>query len=183
MKRTCVLVLAVVGCGVAAAQQTPPVPWQPVKFLLGHWVGEGNSETEQAGAGSCSFEPDLQNKVLIRRNHAEYPAADGHPAIAHDDLMVIYPDAALHQLRAFYTDNEGHVIHYTVTAGSDGLTAVFLGDTEPGHARYRLTYALTQSAHMTITLEMAASDKPDQFRKIIDGKMRRSDVGSASLLP
>lgn len=183
MKRTCVLVLALAACGIAAAQQTPPVPWQPVKFLVGQWVGEGTADTKQAGAGSCSFEPDLQNKVLIRRNHAEYPAADGHPAIAHDDLMVIYPDAPLHQLRAFYTDNEGHVIHYTVTAGSDGLTAVFLADAEPGHTRYRLTYALTQPAHMTITLEMAAPDKPDQFRKIIDGKMRRSDVSAASLAP
>lgn len=158
------------------AQQTGDISWQSVRFLVGQWVGEGTAETKQAGAGSCSFEPDLQNKVLIRRNHAEYPAADGHPAIAHDDLMVIYPDTVRHQLRAFYTDNEGHVIQYTVTATAEGKTAVFLGDAEPGHPRYRLTYTLTQPAHMTITLEMAAPGSPDQFQRIIEGKLRRSDA-------
>jgi hypothetical protein len=176
VKRTCLLLLALAGSSAAAAQQAPAIPWQSVKFLVGQWVGEGTAETKQAGAGSCSFEPDLQNKVLVRRNHAEYPAAEGRPVLAHDDLMVIYPDPSLHQLRAFYTDNEGHVIHYTVTAGSDGRSAVFLGDAEPGHARYRLTYALTQPAHMTITLQRAAPDQPDQFRTIIEGRMRRSDA-------
>jgi hypothetical protein len=173
VKRTFLVVLAFVACGAAVAQQQPSSGgWEPLQFLVGQWVGEGTAETKQAGAGTCSFEPDLQKKVLVRRNHAEYPAAEGHPAIAHDDLMVIYPDAVLHELRAFYTDNEGHVIHYTVT--SDGRTAVFLGDAQPGHTRYRLTYALTQPGHMTITLEMAAPGHPDQFQKIIEGKLRRS---------
>lgn len=175
MKRTCLL-FALVACPVVMAQQTATVSLESVKFLVGQWVGEGTAETKQAGAGTCSFEPDLQNKVLIRRNHAEYPAAEGHAAIAHDDLMVIYPDAALHQLRAFYTDNEGHVIHYTVTASPDGRSAVFMGDAEASHPRYRLTYIVTQPAHMTITLEMAAPRSPDQFQKIIEGKLRRADA-------
>lgn len=91
--------------------------------------------------------------------------------------MIIYPDPFLHQLRAFYTDNEGHVIHYTVSAAFDGKSVIFLGDPDPGHPRYRLTYAITQPGHMTITLEMAPA-KPDQFQKIIDGRMKRSDAAS-----
>jgi len=157
------------------AQQTAAsANWNSLKFLVGKWVGEGTAETGQAGAGYCSFEAGLQGKVLVRKNHSEYPAANGRPAISHDDLMIIYPDQARQQLRAFYTDNEGNVIHYTVTTASDGKGAVFLGDAEPGAPRYRLTYALTQPDHMTITFEMAPSGKPDQFQKFIEGKMRRS---------
>jgi hypothetical protein len=44
-----------------------------------------------AGSGTCSFAPDLQGKSLVRRNHSEYPAADNHPGIAHDDRMVLDP--------------------------------------------------------------------------------------------
>lgn len=178
MKRTCLFVIAFLSFHFVGAQQTPPVAWEPLRFLVGQWTGEGTADTKQAGAGSCSFEPDLQTKVLVRRNHAEYPASDGHSAITHDDIMIIYPDPFLHQLRAFYTDNEGHVIHYTVTAASDGKSVVFLGDPDLGHPRYRLTYAITQPGHMTISLEMASPAKPDQFQKIIEGRMKRSDTAS-----
>jgi hypothetical protein len=164
-----------------AQRGTAPVDWSSLKFLTGKWVGEGTAETGQPGSGYCLFEPGLQGKVLVRKNHSEYPAADGHPAIVHEDLMIIYPDSARHELRAFYTDNEGNVIHYTVTAAGDGKSAVFLGDAEPGARRYRLTYIVTQPDHMTITFEMAPAGKPDQFQKFIDGKLRRqAETGTSS---
>jgi len=156
-----------------AQQAAASVNWDSLRFLLGKWVGEG-TETGQAGAGYCSFEAGLQGKVLVRKNHSEYPATSDHPAISHDDLMIIYPDGARQQLRAFYTDNEGNVIHYTVAASSDGKGAVFLGDAEPGAPRYRLTYKPAQPDHIAITFEMAPPGKPDQFQKFIEGKMRRS---------
>ena len=161
---------------IAQSAQTAPADlnWNSLQFLVGNWVGEGTAETGQAGAGTCSFAPDLQGKTLIRKNHSEYPAADNHPAIAHDDLMVIYPDAAKHQLRAFYTDNEGNVIDYTVTASADGKSVVFLGDIAAGSPRFRLTYTLTQPGHITLAFEMAPPGKPDQFQKFIEGKMRKS---------
>jgi hypothetical protein len=159
----------------ASAQQAAAiVNWDSLKFLVGQWVGEGTAETGQGGGGYCSFESGLQGKVLVRKNHSEYPAANGHPAISHDDLMIIYPDVARQQLRAFYTDNEGNVIHYTVTASSDGKSAVFLGDAEEGARRYRLTYTLTQPDHMAIAFEMAPPGKPDAFQKFIAGKIRRA---------
>jgi hypothetical protein len=156
----------------------PPQPGtntslEPLRFLVGKWVGEGTAETEQAGGGFCSFELRLQDQVLLRSNHSEYPATKDHPALVHDDLMIIYPDRARQQLRAFYTDNEGHVIHYTVTAGNDGKSAVFLGDVEAGARRYRLTYTITEPGRMAITFEMAPPDKPDQFQRFIEGKLHR----------
>jgi len=174
VKKAILFSLALLTCQTLAAQQAATVTWDSIKFLVGKWVGEGSAETGQPGSGFCSFESGLQNKVLIRRNHAEYPATKEHAAIVHDDLMIIYPDAARHGLRGFYTDNEGNVIHYTVTTASNSKSAVFLGDTEPGARRYRLTYTLTQPEHMTIDFEMAPPDKPDQFQKFISGKLRRS---------
>jgi len=169
---------------VAHAQQSgSTVDWSSLKFLEGTWVGEGTAETGQSGSGSCSFEPGLQGKVLLRKNHSEYPAANGRPAIMHDDVMIVYPDKARHQLRAFYTDNEGNIINYTVRASEDGKSAVFLGDSEPGARRYRLTYALAQPDHMTITFEMAPPETPDKFQKFIEGKLKRQGaaaVGSGS---
>ena len=179
MKRTFLSFFVLLLTTALPAQPTAtPVTWDSIKFLVGNWVGEGTAETGQAGAGSCSFQPALQNTVLVRKNHSEYPATNDHAAIAHDDLMTIYPDRVRQQLRAFYTDNEGHVIHYTVTAASDGKGAVFLGDIEPETPRFRLTYTLNQPDHMTITFEMAPAGKPDQFQKIIEGKMRRSAPGN-----
>jgi hypothetical protein len=150
------------------------IDWASLRFLTGKWVGEGSAETGQPGAGYCSFEPGLQGRVLVRKNHSEYPAAGGRPAIVHDDLMIIYPDEARRQLRAFYTDNEGNVIHYTVTAASDGKSAVFLGDAEPGARRFRLTYTLAQADRMAVNFEMAPPDKPDEFKKFIEGKLRKA---------
>jgi len=161
-----------------AASQEPPAAQQPgvesLNFLLGKWVGEGSAETGQAGGGYCSFEPALQDKTLIRKNHSEYPATKERPAIVHDDVMIIYPDRTRQQLRAFYTDNEGHVIHYTVTAASDAKSAVFLGDAEAGAPRYRLTYTVTAPGRMTIAFEMAPPGQADQFQKFIEGKLRRA---------
>lgn len=158
---------------VFAQQAAPVISLDSLNFLIGNWVGEGSADTGQPGAGYCSFHPGLQGKVIVRKNHAEYPPTSDHPAIVHDDLMIIYPDAARHQIRAFYTDNEGHVIQYTATASTDGKSAVFLGDAEAGAPRYRLTYAITQPDHITITFEIAQPGHPDQFQKFIQGKLRK----------
>jgi hypothetical protein len=163
----------------APAQQPAASPSvDSLRILLGKWVGEGTAETGQPGAGYCTFEMGLQDKVMVRKNHSEYPASKDHPAIVHDDVMIIYPDRDRQQIRAFYTDNEGHVIHYTVTAASDARSVLFLGDAEAGARRYRLTYTVTQPGHMTVTFEMAPPGQPEQFQKFIEGKLRRSSEGN-----
>jgi len=155
------------------AQTATPANGNTLKFLMGKWVGEGTAETGQVGGGWATFEPEVQGKIIMRKSHSAYPAGNGRPAIAHDDLMVIYPDAALGQLRALYSDNEGHVIAYTVTGSTDGKSVVFLGDVSAKEPRFRLTYTLTQPGHITIAFEIAQPDKPDQFQRFIEGKMQR----------
>src|SRR5262249_44579660 len=84
--------------------------FESLAFLQGQWSAEG---------GSFILRPELDGKVLVRHNKSG----------RHEDLMVIYGS------RADYWDNEGHVIHYAVTA--DGKSAVFLSDPDAGGRRYR----------------------------------------------
>ena len=83
MKVVC-LILAMLVCSSAVlSQQAPPSSnWDSWKFLIGKWVGEGTSDVGQ-GVGYFTFEAGLNGKVLVRKNHADYPAtkerASGFP--------------------------------------------------------------------------------------------------------
>lgn len=170
---SCAIALLTIGASVAMQAQSENVSLDSLQFLVGKWNGEGSAEAAQKGSGYCSFEPALQGKVLIRKNHAEYPASNGHAAIVHDDVMIIYPDDARKQLRAFYTDNEGNVINYIASASKDGKTVVLLSEADNARPRYRLTYVLTQPDRVTVTFEMARAAKPDEFQKFLGGNLRK----------
>jgi hypothetical protein len=83
-------VWALVACLNASPANTP-AGWGPVQYLMGDWIGEGGGAPGQ-GSGSFSFKPDLQGKILVRKNRAEYPATKDREAVVHDDLMVVYRD-------------------------------------------------------------------------------------------
>src|SRR5438552_15825895 len=96
------------GSGMATATIDQDV-WAPLQFLFGEWEGADNSG---AGSGHFSFTVDLQRKVVVRHNHAQYPPANGRPAYVHDDLMIVYVEGEPTSLKAIYFDTEGHVIRY-----------------------------------------------------------------------
>jgi hypothetical protein len=173
IRKLALLASLFVGCTAAWVQQNPASNWNAWKFLQGKWVGEGSAEAGQGGSGYCSFTPDLQSKVLVRKNHAEYPGAKGGRAYVHDDLMIIYFDPSVGQTRAFYTDSEGHVINYTASFSSDAKQLVFLGDRTGSGPQYRLTYVITAPDHMTVELDMAQPAAPDAWQKIVVGKIRK----------
>jgi hypothetical protein len=123
----------------AFGQAAAPEPaWKKLDFLLGKWTGiAGEKETPSgAGQGAFSFEPQLERKIIVRRNTAAYESG-----VKHEDLMVIYLDAPNQAPKAIYFDTEGHVIRYNLSfPGPDNV--VFESDgTQPG-PRYRLTYRL-----------------------------------------
>jgi hypothetical protein len=130
--------------------------WGPLQFLIGSWRGDGGGDPGQ-GTGAFSFTPDLQGGVLIRRNFAEYPAADGKPASRHDDLMVVHRDEATHGLRAMYYDSEGHVITYGVASAGAGV--VFLSEGPVAAPRFRMTYTPAAQDQVRIRFEIAPPGK------------------------
>jgi len=144
-------------------------PWAPFQFLIGNWVGEGK---EGQGSGYFSLTPDLQGKVLVRKNHAELPAANG-PAAVHEDLMVIYKSEDGKSAKAIYFDSEDHVIHYMVTASPDQKTLTFVSAPTASAPRFRLIYQKESEDRIGIKFEIAPPGKPDEFKTYLEGKARK----------
>ena len=143
-----ILVLAAAAVLQLAAQNEPS--WKRMEFLLGKWTGvAGEKETPLgAGQGGFSFDPELNKKIVVRRNEARYESG-----AKHDDLMVIYFEGPGDSPRAIYFDSEGHVIRYNVSFPAANR-AVFESDgTQPG-PKYRLTYWM-EGAALKGTFEVA----------------------------
>ena len=79
---------------------------------------------------------ELSQRVIVRRNHAEYEGG-----AKHDDLMVIYLEGAP---RAIYFDSEGHVIRYNVAYPAKD-SVVFESDAAQPGPKYRLSYWMEKS--------------------------------------
>jgi hypothetical protein len=111
--------------------------------------------------------------VLVRRNRADYPATKERPAFSHTDLMVIYHEPGAQDVRAIYFDNEGHVIHYSVSVAPDQSSVTFLSDTTPTAPRFRFTYNKTKNDSMSFRFDIAPPGKPEAFSKYLEGTLRR----------
>jgi hypothetical protein len=167
---TIVLLTCFTTGGLSAQQLPKPVDWHAFQFLLGEWIGEGGGDPGQ-GAGGFTFSPDLQNTILVRKSYADYPAANGHPAFSHNDLMVLYQEGG--ETRAIYFDNEQHVIQYSVSITKDSNSVIFVSDISNSAPRYRLTNTKSGPGAMKITFEIAPPGKPEAFSRYIEAKARR----------
>ena len=172
MKTMCAAAMLIVCGSFARAQSPAPLSLDAMQFMQGKWVGEGTNETGGQGSGYFTFESDLQGKAWLRRNHSEYPGTNGRPAAVHDDLMIVYADAGT--VRAFYTDTESHTIPYRVAFSEDKKTVTFVSDPLAAQPRYRLTYLRLDPTHMTVALEMATPDHPGEFKKVVEGRVRKT---------
>lgn len=165
--RSVAAMLFVLSFGSAQAADDP---WADFRFLIGEWVAEGKPEQ---GSGAFSLMPDLQGKILVRRNWAKLPAARGRAAAKHEDLMVIYREADSKQARADYYDSEGHVIRYAVAVSADKKELVFLSEAQPSAPRFRLTYTKGKEDTVAIKFEIAPPGKAEEFKLYLNGTVRR----------
>jgi hypothetical protein len=162
--------LLILVCGELPRAVAKDDLWEPFHFLIGDWVGEGK---EGQGSGHFSLTPDLGGKILVRRNHAELPAANGRPASVHEDLMVIYKSQDGKSSKAIYFDSEDHVINYTVTFSPDKETLTFISATVPSAPRFRLTYQKEAEDRVGIKFEIAPPGKAEEFKTYLEGKARK----------
>lgn len=144
--------------------------WENWRFLIGTWVGEGNGQPGQ-GSGSFTFAFELDKNILVRKNHTEFPASNGRPAFAHDDLMIMYNGGNGIPLKAIYFDNENHVIHYTVAFSEKSiiLTSEKMGDGPV----FRLTYIPLDNHSINVKFEI--SNDGLNFSTYLEGKSTRSE--------
>jgi hypothetical protein len=128
--------------------------WKKLDFVLGRWEGvAGEKDTPLGGGqGSYSFTPELNAKIIVRRNNAQY-----NSGVQHDDLMVIYLEDTP---RAIYFDSEGHVIRYNLAFPAANRLVFESDGSQPG-PRYRLTYWL-EGASLNGQFEVGAPGKDYQ---------------------
>jgi hypothetical protein len=136
--------------------------------LLGRWVAEPDPNAPGV-TGWTTFSRDLGDRVVVRRNHASYPAKDGKPASEHDDLVVLFSEGG--RLRAEYFDSEGHVIRYEVQAPAANRL-VLLSEPSAGGPRFRLTYAWPTAGKLELAFEVAPPGTTE-FRPYISARLRR----------
>ncbi|WP_243300799.1 hypothetical protein [Geothrix oryzisoli] len=165
--RTSLLALLLAAPLLAQAPPSKADALAPVRFLAGEWVGEGDGKPGSA-SGAASFRFELEGQVLVRRSHADYPAANGRPAAHHEDLLTVFAESG--QLKAFYVDNEGHVIRYLAAAVPQGVA--FTSEAAPG-PRFRLTYLRGAADTVTVRFEIAPPNAPDAFKTYLEGVTRR----------
>ncbi len=162
-------VLGLVAGPACRAASLPPA-LAPLEFLLGDWEGGGGGTPGQSQGGT-SFAPGLQDRVLIRTNFAVTAATGTTPASRHDDLMIVYVDER-GAVRADYYDNEGHVIHYMVTAPRPGQ-AVFTSDATAASPQYRITYDAAPAGTVSGAFSIAPPGKPGAFSPYLTWEMKR----------
>jgi hypothetical protein len=148
------------------SQQNPA--WNKWKWLIGEWKGEGSGQPGQGG-GTFSFELSLDDKVMIRKSHSEYPASENKPATIHDDLMIVYLDFSGSPSKAIYFDNEGHTIKYSLSYSDKSI--VFTSDRIPNIPIFRLSYELLENEAINTKFEM--SQDGEKFATYIEGISKR----------
>jgi hypothetical protein len=145
-------VAALVGAAARTASAAPAsASLDCLHFLVGTWSGD--STGPDRGTGFFRFEPKMGGRVLLRTNHADYPASAGAPASVHDDFMAI--EAGESGLRATYVDNEGNAIIYSATCGADSVSASFLSAAAPGRPQFRLSYRRNDDGSLAGLFEIA----------------------------
>ncbi len=167
---TAVLILC--STKIAIAQSTAP-NWAPFSWLVGDWIGEGAASDRGQGTGGFSFTLDLQKNILVRKNWADYPAANGRAAFRHDDLMIAYQESARDTVKAIFFDSEGHVIRYGTSASALDSTVRFTSDAQSSTPRYRLTDVKTGEKTLSLKFEIAPPDKPEAFVTYIEATAHR----------
>lgn len=142
--------------------------WDKWNWLMGEWQGKGNGKPGQ-GVGAFSFKLDLDQKIIVRKSHSEYPAAKNKPKVVHDDLMIVYMDITGSASKAIYFDNEGHTINYTINWSDKSV--VFKSEKIPGVPVFRLTYTPLSKDIVNTKFEM--SQDGEKFRTYVEGKSIR----------
>jgi hypothetical protein len=143
MKRTAALAMM---CAALLCAQTKPStggdPLASLHFLEGTWDAKTHGGKPGVNAdGTYSFRKELHGHILARHSSSAGCKGPVDFDCDHGDLLYVFQDATGQPLRAIYFDNEGHVLHYSVSTPS-AASAVFLSAPSQAAPQFRLFYEL-----------------------------------------
>jgi hypothetical protein len=143
--RMTICLLAIFG-GACLLAQAPPAsggdPFQSLSFLEGEWSAAtaGGAGTPNV-IGTYVFRKELGGHVLARHSSNASCKGPSDFDCEHGDLLYVFVEGPEHDLKAIYFDNEGHVIHYSVSAPTSS-SVIFLSDPSIPGPQFRLVYEL-----------------------------------------
>jgi hypothetical protein len=135
--------VAMMWAALLSAQTIPSSgadPWKALSFLEGTW--EARTQGGKPGvnaAGTYIFRKELGGHILARHSSSAGCKGPADFDCQHGDLLYVFQEATGQPLKAIYFDNEGHVIHYSVSNPSPA-SAVFLTDPAAPGPQFRLVY-------------------------------------------
>jgi hypothetical protein len=131
--------------------------WDRLQFLIGSWASPVSGQPGEGISGSTTFSYHLDRKIIIRNSRAEFAPEPGkQQGLVHDDLLIIYQQPGEAHLRAIYFDNEGHIIHYTVSFPDRRPGVVFESEATAARPRARLVYEAAPDGTLGIEFSVAA---------------------------
>ncbi|HTJ31076.1 MAG TPA: hypothetical protein VL346_11280 [Acidobacteriaceae bacterium] len=131
--------LLVMPVAAQAPAGSRPDPWKALSFLLGRWEAKTSSGQPASASGSYTFQEELSGHVLARHSSSDSCKGPAEFNCDHHDLLYAWQSFPHGPVSAIYFDNEGHVIHYSVST-SDPDTAIFLSDPNQPGPLLRLVY-------------------------------------------
>lgn len=167
------VLLSISAFGVQPSTQTDV--WQPFRFFVGKWEGEGNG---QPGVSKIEREYRLvlKDKYLQVQNRSTYEPQPKNPkGEIHEDWGMISFDKSRKQfvLRQFHV--EGFVNEYVTTnLSQDGKIISFTSESIeniPSGWRARETYTILGADEFVEVFELAEPGK--DFEKYSEGRFRR----------
>lgn len=149
---------------ITFAQSSKDTLWQPLKFFIGEWKGQGEGESGK-GDYERSYNFIFDKQFIEVKNKSSYPPseANNNKGEVHQDLGFISFDRLRKNfiLRQFHI--EGFVNQYVSTnISSDGKKIVFTSEeieNIPKGWRARETYDILNENEFSETFELAAPDK------------------------
>lgn len=115
-------------------------------FLEGTWEAKtmGGGSAGATASGTYTFIQELGGHVLARHSSATGCKAPSDFNCEHRDLLYVYRETPGQLLKAISFDDEGHVIHYSVSTPAS-TTAIFISDPTAAGPQFRLAYELNGS--------------------------------------
>jgi hypothetical protein len=158
------------------AQTAGPVSLESLNFLLGIWTADDHGQ--QAETTEFHWAEQQGNKILVGRHWVG--DENGCPWCVTQAAILAYYDEESNQVQVSFRDKMQRALDFHLVSARE-KSLQFLSDAESELTVYRLTFTLSATNVLLITLERAESDRESAFFTTTHWSLhRRTLLGPAS---